>query len=368
MADVSIEQVLTPSSIQEVADIMRGAGVGRYRISSSRGAASSESGEPESLKRLDLRNMNSVVDYPARDMTITVQAGMPLGELTKILAAENQQLPIDCSDKSVTVGALVASNTAGPRQFGYGTLRDYLIGLEAVDGRGRVFHAGGRVVKNVAGYDLCRLMIGSRGALGILTQLTFKLKPIPAYISGMTFRFANASDAERALEQLNVTAAMPVILDFASTSPERLFAIYVAVDGTQQACEWQMEQLNNDCNTEDRVPGDVVDSATVNRYCQDPKHGWLDTALRIQTLPSKVMSIAQELAANGHSSYGHAGSGILYVGNDQQNKHVLTICENIVSRDAGNVVEWNRDHPRDSKDPLTVQLRKAFDPDSVFAR
>jgi glycolate oxidase FAD binding subunit len=124
---------------------------------------------------------SAIVDYPARDMTITVGAGMSYGTLQTILKEENQQLPIDVADEGTSLGELVAHDICGPRQFGYGSLRDYVIGVEAVDVNGRVFHAGGRVVKNVAGYDLCRLLVGSRNQLGTITQLTFKLKPLPAH-------------------------------------------------------------------------------------------------------------------------------------------------------------------------------------------
>ena len=74
----------------------------------------------------------------------------------------------------------MAANTSGPRRFGCGTFRDYVIGLTAVTADGRVFHSGGRVVKNVAGYDLCKLLVGSLGTLAVVTQLTLKLKPLPS--------------------------------------------------------------------------------------------------------------------------------------------------------------------------------------------
>jgi len=156
---------------------------------------------------------SAIVDYPARDMTITVGAGMSYGTLQTILREENQQLPIDVADEGTPLGELAAYDICGPRQFGYGSLRDYVIGVEAVDGTGRVFHAGGRVVKNVAGYDLCRLLVGSRNQLGTITQLTFKLKPLPTQQSIMVAGFRSLRDLEAALERLNLTATTPVILD-----------------------------------------------------------------------------------------------------------------------------------------------------------
>ncbi len=128
--------------------------------------------------RLD--GLNRVIDYPARDMTITVEAGIRIAELNRILATENQRLPIDIPQADqATLGGVIATNWSGLRRFGCGTMRDYVIGISAIDATGRRFSAGGRVVKNVAGYDLCKLLVGSNGELAIITQVTLKLRPLP---------------------------------------------------------------------------------------------------------------------------------------------------------------------------------------------
>src|SRR6516164_4771035 len=129
---------------------------------------------------VDLRGLDQVLDYPARDMTITVQAGITMANLQTLLAKENQQLPVDVplADRA-TLGGAIATNASGPRRYGYGTLRDYVIGISAINDEGHEIKAGGRVVKNVAGYDLCKLYIGSLGTLGVITQVTLKLKPRP---------------------------------------------------------------------------------------------------------------------------------------------------------------------------------------------
>src|SRR5690606_32325083 len=119
--------------------------------------------------------LNRVIDYPARDMTITVEAGITWEQLEAELAKEGQWLPVDVARaEAATVGGAIACNTSGPRRFGYGTLRDYVIGIHAVDGQGMQFKGGGRVVKNVAGYDFCKLLTGSFGTLAVITQVTLK--------------------------------------------------------------------------------------------------------------------------------------------------------------------------------------------------
>ena len=128
-------------------------------------------------KGVALSKLNRVVDYPARDMTITVEAGITMKSLADQLATERQRLPIDVpNSQQATIGGVIATNFNGPRRYGQGTIRDYVIGISAVDGRGITFKGGGRVVKNVAGYDFCKLLTGSLGTLGVIHQVTLKLK------------------------------------------------------------------------------------------------------------------------------------------------------------------------------------------------
>ena len=152
---------------------------------------------------LDLTGLVKVVDYTPRDMTILVEAGVRMADLAATLAAEGQQLPIDVPRASeATIGGVVATNWNGPRRYGHGTIRDYVIGIHAVDGRGVAFKGGGRVVKNVAGYDFCKLLTGSLGTLGVITQLALKVKPLPersATIVADCDDLAVAEDASRAV-------------------------------------------------------------------------------------------------------------------------------------------------------------------------
>jgi len=297
-------------------------------------------------------------------MTITVQAGMPIGRLREVLAEEKQQLPIDCHDSKITIGAMVASNTAGSRQFGYGTLRDYLIGMEAVDGQGRIFHAGGRVVKNVAGYDLCRLMIGSRGALGVLTQVTLKVKPIPEQQRGFQVRLPTAASFERALERLNLTAASPVLMDFtcheSSDDDAEDRSLWLGVEGTPDACKWQIKQLKTDCDGDEVSQLDAL-TDYANAWAQRGKNDW-----RLRCLPSELPTVTSGLLDLGVSSRGYAGSGILFIQTKQRSDDQLVECRRFLAQHNVRVIDWHTDHPSRATDALSVRLRKAFDPHSLF--
>jgi len=127
------------------------------------------------------RRMNRVLRHEPADLVATAEAGLTLAGFQKQLAQRGQWLPIDPPDDgTATLGAVLATGSSGPQAFGFGPLRSFVIGLRAVLADGRQIKSGGQVVKNVAGYDLSKLFTGSYGTLGLITEVTFKLRPLPA--------------------------------------------------------------------------------------------------------------------------------------------------------------------------------------------
>lgn len=284
---------------------------------------------------------SNVIDYPARDMTITVGAALTVGHLRDVLKQENQQLPIDTADDAMTVGELVAFDVSGPRQYGYGTLRDYVIGVEASDGTGRVFHAGGRVVKNVAGYDLCRMLIGAQGKLGTLRQLTFKLKPLPLEQHLAVAAFRSLKDLDSALDRLNLSSTTPQILDVVNlAAAEKLLPaidasmasgmisafesfLVIGFDGSRKACDWQTKTLAEELHGTAASVTSVARPEATTTYCRaamqfsagsTAKHtGW---SAKVVTLPSQVVAVLQIAKDFGLLSCGRAGNGVIYLDAD----------------------------------------------------
>ncbi len=189
-------------------------------------------------------------------MTITVEAGITLAALNRILAAERQWLPLDVPHAArATLGGVVATAWSGPRRYGYGTPRDYVIGITAVDGRGVPFKGGGRVVKNVAGYDFCKLLTGSLGTLGVITRVTLKIKPRPASSAFLACAVDDWSQAERLLEGLVTSATTPAAIELLTgpawhDSPALGMAtagsrarLAVGLEGSEAEVDWMLERL-----------------------------------------------------------------------------------------------------------------------------
>lgn len=147
---------------------------------------------------LDTRRMTGVVEFEPADLTITVRAGTTIGELRTATAAAGLMVPFDPAIPGAsTVGGVLAANVSGPARVSLGTPRDFTIGMRVVTADGRLTRAGGKVVKNVAGYDLCKLYIGSLGTLAVIVEATFKTVPLPQKQLSLAFDFAEPAAACR---------------------------------------------------------------------------------------------------------------------------------------------------------------------------
>ena len=141
--------------------------------------------------------MRRVLQYEPRDLTISVEAGLPFAELSALLEQNRQMIPLDPPyfDRA-TVGGVVASNASGPRRRMYGTARDVVIGMSFATLEGKVAKSGGMVVKNVAGFDMAKLLIGSFGTLAAIASVNFKLAPMPLETRTFVMRFGSAGGVD----------------------------------------------------------------------------------------------------------------------------------------------------------------------------
>ncbi len=252
-----LSQTHSPESSDATAKIVRAAaesGTPIYPLGG--GTAMNYGGRPTRPGiGLSLERQNRLIDYPARDLTITVEAGMTVAELRSLTAKERQRLPVDIPRADVaTIGGAIATATAGPRRFACGTLRDYVLGLEIIDGTGNAFSTGGRVVKNAAGYDLSRLFTGSLGSLGVIASVTLMVKPIPE-IWG--FHACRCARPELVLECLARTRTLPCAVEVLSgpawetlpawySSDSRLPSIVVGFEGPEAEVGWMLDTIESE--------------------------------------------------------------------------------------------------------------------------
>ena len=186
-----------------------------------------------------LDSVADLIEHVPGDMTATVQAGKSLGDFQASLAKAGQWLPLDPPEpKSVSIGSLLANNLSGPRRFGCGLVRDWLIGLAVVLPNGSFIRNGGRVVKNVAGFDLCRLFVGARNTLGIIVEATFKLLPLPETESHLAKPCKSLDQAEALLESIWASDLQPDVLDLHRIGEEPL-TLVVGFSGTTADVEAQ---------------------------------------------------------------------------------------------------------------------------------
>ena len=165
-------------------------------------------GEAPQGEPLDVRGLAGISSYEPSELVVTARAGTPLAELEAALAAQGQCLPFEPPRFSAggTVGGMVAAGLAGPSRAAVGSVRDHLLGATLLDGRGQVLSFGGQVMKNVAGYDVSRLLAGSMGVLGVICEVSIKVLPLP--VASATLRFE--LDEATALRQLNTWGGQPL--------------------------------------------------------------------------------------------------------------------------------------------------------------
>lgn len=242
------EAVVTPSSSQEVVDVLASAtraSVGIVPL----GRGTDVGCEPPTgpWVALSTADLGGIEDYEPADLTVTAGAGTTLGELADELSAHGQWLPADPPFfHRRTLGGLVATGAAGPLATTYGAPRDHVLGLTVVTGDGRVLELGGRVMKNVAGFDLVKLVVGSRGTLGVVTSATVRLFPRPEEERVLVVAGARPGDLVAAARAVATSPVVPASAVLVSPPPPGVAgeaALLVRLQGASAAVEAEEARL-----------------------------------------------------------------------------------------------------------------------------
>ncbi|BFU44429.1 FAD-binding oxidoreductase [Krasilnikovia sp. MM14-A1004] len=298
VAGVAARLVAAPSSTAQAAAVLRAAADAGLAVAFRGGGTKLDWGAPP--RELDLivdtRRLTGVVEHAAGDLIVVVRAGTPVADLREHLTPAGQQLALDTAEVGATVGGTVAVSTSGPRRQLYGTARDLVIGMTVVRADGTVAHSGGKVVKNVAGYDLAKLFTGAYGTLGLITRCAFRLHPLPGAEAVVR---AAPPDLAAALAAIHAAQVVPSAVELDAESGE----VAVLVEGTPAGVRDRVATLT-------RILGD--DAGRPHWWGTYP---WEPggTGLKLTAALSRVPALVARAATRARVR-GSAGTGVLYAG------------------------------------------------------
>jgi glycolate oxidase FAD binding subunit len=392
--------LVRPASVHDLGELIHEAVASNTALYPVGGQTHISLGNPPTKlgQAIDLRGLAQIIDFPARDMTVTVQTGITVKALREILARENLRLPIDVAQADrATLGGILATNISGPRRYGFGTLRDYVIGISALNDEGREFNAGGRVVKNVAGYDICKLLVGSLGTLGIITQATLKLRPLAEHHAVITLGCESAH-LEALLACLHESRTRPVCIDLLNQTATRMvfaqanhaaaetpWTVLVGYEGNFDAVGWQVQQLVKEVGTQCQLQAQVDATAQPfwDALVEHAVTSSAGLAFKANLLPSATAAFCQNVdrAPNRPALCAHAGNGIVFgqwpAGlTMEQAGSMLTAWRELAVKGQGRVIvsaspsEWKKSlsvwGPASSDAWLMREVKAKFDPHGIF--
>ena len=310
----SPERALTPSGAAEVEELVGDAAGSGRRLELRAGGTKARFGRAvsEEAARVDLTKLTGVVTYEPEELILVVRPGTRLREVEELLAGRGQQLAFEPPHwgEAATVGGTLGCGWAGPRRFRAGSVRDFVLGVELVDGRGRRLRAGGRVVKNVTGYDLWRATVGAFGTLGVLTEVCLKLWPRPA--TERTLRVEGLAPAAAAACLLEWSRRPEEISGLAVDAEGRLLA---RVEGSERGVARQVEQLAPEAPgpVEVLAADDSVRAWADQREARPYRAAPGEALWRIAVPPSKALAALSAMAAFGLRRSGlDWGGGLLW--------------------------------------------------------
>jgi glycolate oxidase FAD binding subunit len=377
--------VAEPGTVEETSELMKLASEGGLTAAPRGGGTKMSLGNPP--RELDLVvgtvRMNGLVEHVPGDQVVRVEAGMRLEDLQDRLADAEQMLGIDPPEKGATVGGVVAANSSGPRRHRYGTIRDLIIGITVVLSDGTVAKAGGKVVKNVAGYDLSKLFTGSLGTLGIIASCNFRLHPRQEAARTVAVELSDTMAAHNAAQAIAHAQLVPSAVELHWSDDARLLS--VLIEGIPPSVEAQADTTSYLLRDFGEVRA-LSDEEADTLGFPDPPGAGDEVAVKISAPPAEISGVldsvlgATERRGVTPRITGHAGVGVTYValsGGDEEAKvQVVEELREIWVRRGGSVVV--REAPLSIKQRLdawgptgdylglTRRVKEKFDPRGVL--
>jgi glycolate oxidase FAD binding subunit len=268
------------------------------------------SAAPDGVAGLDVSRLSGIVDYDPSELTFTALAGTPVAQVEEALGEHGQYLPFDppLADAGATLGGVVAAGTSGANAFRYGGVRDFIIGVQFVDGAGRLITAGGKVVKNAAGFDLPKLMVGSMGRLGVLVRLSFKVFPRPPATT--TVR-AELGSTEAALAVMAQLGRGPVDLDALDLEPPG--TLVARVGGAPEILGARVLRLEAALGA---TAEQLEDEQDADYWRAAAAFDWIpaaSTLVKVGSTPRRIPGLEVLLAAHGATARHSLGGNVAWV-------------------------------------------------------
>ncbi|HLM54526.1 MAG TPA: FAD-linked oxidase C-terminal domain-containing protein [Pyrinomonadaceae bacterium] len=368
---------IPPDSIEEAREVLRDAASSGRAVVPSGGGTWLDAGDEltRGHVRLNTSRMRGAIRHEPADLVATAGAGLTLEEFNREVGRAGQWLPLDPPDDGrATLGGVAATGLGGAQALSYGLPRSYVLGMRVLLADGRVVNCGSRVVKNVAGYDLCKLFVGSHGTLGVILELTFKLRPRPAREATLVARSPELSPLLRASRALVSSQLLPSAVEIVSPAlassftvrdtPEE-FHLLARFAGTHGAVEYQLKRAREMTKeAAGRASMEVMedDAPLWNALAAAPLVHGGQLALRTRVLPSELGRLLSDLhlveaAPPGVMWHAGAGDGRLHVfGTESLSDADAVIFRRRFSSSLTDAVRT-----------LTARIKGQLDPENLFS-
>ncbi len=364
--------MLKPETEQQLSEIVQGAAA--PLLVQGNGTKSAMLRPVQAAQTLSTAAMRGITLYAPKELVMSARAGTPLSEIEATLAANGQHLiaePSHLFGENQTLGGITAANISGPRRIMSGAMRDHVLGVRAVNGKGEILNFGGRVLKNVTGLDIAKLLTGSYGTLAILTEITFKLLPVPQATG--TIAIPNL-DAPAAIRAMSAGLGSPFCVSGAAYLPTEKTA-YLRIEEFQTSVHYRTRKLAA------QFPNSAILDTTASKILwqeiRDCKMADPETALwRVSIPPSaapEILAAAERMGMGAHLDWG-GGLAWIYGQGDIAAHSAITHA----ARAAGGVWWLMRgpDSLRNAVDvlppeppalaALRARVQHAFDPRGIF--